>query len=355
MEHMKGNLRNGQVRFTFIEEVFEFGRSIFADQDTIQENFQVDASDVTDFLFTEDPWFLTGDTLNIPRHRFAAVDPNSSSDYLLGNASASTTTGPFFFTPFYSVRSSVGILGTTIEITGATNRLDSGTSLTDVLQNRQGNFLCYVETQTGLELIGFQNISFNQIGNRTILSGCIRGLADTYPHEITANDRLWFVDEMEVTTSLPEANTSIEFLPRTQTGRLDPALAANHLQTYDNRHSLPAPAGDVRFGGPQFPTSTTGPLTLSWNHRNRDEQIVNGLVTWDDSSQTLPSDVTYTVRFINNDTGATVEQVTALTDDNYIFDDPASNYNLRVEIETISSIFGSSFQTFTHTTAFTQP
>lgn len=356
VEHSKGKLTNGKVKFTWIEEVFEFGKTIFAAQDTSQENFQSDPADVSDFIITEDPWFLTASETNVARLRIGAVDPNNSNGYLFTDTTATPDNdyGPFSFSSFYAISTAADRSGTTLVISGFVGFITRATTSETVLADRGGEFLCYVETTDGLEIFGFTRLSYDTATNTTTLTGCMRGLIDTYPKDIAVSDKVWFIFDLETVAGAPEETNSYAFRPQTPRGVLAADNASSRSHTYTNRHERAAPAGNVRINNTLFPTSVTGPVAVTWNHRNSDEQIAGGLLEWDDdTSQTLPDGVTYRVTFIDDDTSTQLQRTSSLTDETNSWDDPGADYNLLIRVETLDSS-GVVFDTFEYVAPFTQ-
>src|SRR5690606_10904575 len=80
--------------------------------------------------------------------------------------------------------------------------------------------------------------------------------------------------------------------------------------TMDSRFSRPYPPGKFRLNGEEYPDSIQFPLTVSWAHRDREQQTA-GIITQDQASIGPETGTTYNVRLYAG--GQLSEEVTGIT------------------------------------------
>lgn len=64
-------------------------------------------------------------------------------------------------------------------------------------------------------------------------------------------------------------SVNIKLAPYTLTGEIDPATETPVSVTLAGRAAQPYPPGNVKLNGVAFPATTSGDVTMTWNHRNR--------------------------------------------------------------------------------------
>lgn len=128
-----------------------------------------------------------------------------------------------------------------------------------------------------------------------------RGVLDTVPAAHPALARLWFAEALEALITeqyLAGESVQVKMLPATGLGRLAESAATADSYAFAGRMIRPYPPGNVRVNNVMWPTVMLGPMTLSWAHRNRMQQLAY-LVTQSEGSIGPEAGVTYTVRFYN--------------------------------------------------------
>jgi hypothetical protein len=175
-----------------------------------------------------------------------------------------------------------------------------------------------------------------------------RGVLDTVPQGHPAGTRLWFcgVDGLDDTgydgTEYLEGETvKVKALTRTARGELFEAAAPLDTVTLRARAFRPYPPGNVRLNGAYFPDVITGPLTVSWAHRDRKQQTGGTLVEQGAADIGPEAGTTYTVR-VYGEGGVLRRTVTGLTGTSWTWDTETAdcalgrlNTSLRIEVESV--------------------
>lgn len=148
-----------------------------------------------------------------------------------------------------------------------------------------GRNLILIQDGSGTEeFIAFQTVSYDEVAEEITVSNLARGCIDTAPSPFSTGVRVWFVsygtDLVDIEAS---GSTTLTFQPFNNTGKLplgscdDTVIGSLYPQ---RRHRVFCPT-DVQYNSASFPTSITGELTVSWEHRDR-----KGLWKYDDSGVT---------------------------------------------------------------------
>ena len=199
--------------------------------------------------------------------------------------------------------------------------------------------------QTGLEeCIAFQNVSIDEEDEELTLTGLARGVLDTAPASFAADSRVWIMSHgYGIVNASGSGNTTITFRPYNNNGELplvdcDDTIVSPVSGTRTNRPYCPT---DLKLNGVSYPTTITGELTVSWEHRNR-----LGEWSYADSGETSsPEDGTeYTLKIygetdtlLRTESGLTGTSYTYLEEDEETdsgFDPPRLNTHLRIELRT---------------------
>lgn len=181
-----------------------------------------------------------------------------------------------------------------------------------------------------------------------IASGLVtvaRGMLDTVPAAHAAGARIWFsaMDDCgyDPTEYGEGANVSLKCLPRTAKGTLAEASAPVDSITMQARAFRPYPPGNVRLNGSYMPTSITGPLVVTWAHRDRKQQTTPTLIEQGDASVGPEAGTTYTLR-LYGETGVLKKTVSGVTGATYTWDTEQAdcglgrlNTSLRLELEAV--------------------
>ena len=126
-----------------------------------------------------------------------------------------------------------------------------------------------------------------------------RGCADTVPAPHAAGARIWFydgfegADEAEYTSGV---TIQAKLLTNTSEGQLAEGLAASDSLALVGRQGRPYPPGRLRINGTAYPASTTGTITVEWQHRDRQLQA-DQLIDTTASNIGPEAGTTYTVRW----------------------------------------------------------
>lgn len=86
--------------------------------------------------------------------------------------------------------------------------------------------------------------------------------------------------------------TNVKLAPYTLSGEYDKTLETAVGVVLAGRAALPYPPGNVKINGVAFPSTTTGDVTMTWNHRLRTGPFV---VAQDAGDVPLGPEGTYTV------------------------------------------------------------
>jgi len=354
IDHSKGSLAEGTVVIEWLEEIFEYGKTMSKVEDTTQENYQLAPAGISDFFIVDGPWFLAGGMAENTLF-MAAKDPSASSGFRF-ESPLGTARGDGTFGGKLTISTLASVTDTIIVLNGI-SPIPSGekVSIDAVKSDFSGQYLIYVLTTDGYEIIGFNEVDYDAINDETTLSGCIRGCLDTYPKSLTALDDVWFASDLnDVGQSYSSGNQSTYHIDITPLGEY--ASPSVHVHTMENRQSKPAPAGNVKINGAHYLASLTGNITVTWSHRDADTQNVSGIVPFADAGTgAAPANIEYDVYFYNNIGGALLESQLAITGETSTLTSFPSDYpELRVEVITrkISPI-AQSYQKFEHVLDYT--
>jgi len=168
----------------------------------------------------------------------------------------------------------------------------------------------------GLALIDDEWIGITGVDTTAKTITVLRGVLDSYPEPHTAGTLIWLYATAAETYGFSgvEGN-AVAVLGVTEyykeTGRStsgeSPLLSAPE-QTYTHQSTWydPYPPADVKISGILLPTVPVGGnVTITWNGRNRLQQIV-GLTSWFDAQITPELGSTYTIKIRRKDTGDVV-------------------------------------------------
>lgn len=126
-------------------------------------------------------------------------------------------------------------------------------------------------TQSGLEeWIAFQVVA--QTDDTVTLSILARGCLDTAPSSFAADSRIWFVSYgTAVVPIIAGQSNQITFQPYNNHGAADLVDCDDEtvVSTSPRRYERVYCPTDAKFNGQSYPTSISGELTVSWEHRNR--------------------------------------------------------------------------------------
>lgn len=126
------------------------------------------------------------------------------------------------------------------------------------------------------EIVRIDTINFN---SKTVVVG--RGCLDTVPAKHLAGAILICAeygpakDAFEYATG---ATLHFKSLMRTGTGIMALASAANTSKTMSGRFNKPYAPGNLKVNTQTYPVSATFPVTVTWSHRDRTQQLVRPII-----------------------------------------------------------------------------
>ena len=130
-----------------------------------------------------------------------------------------------------------------------------------------------------------------------------RGLLDTVPVAHAVGSRVYCWDEAsgyDPTEYAAGENVSVKLCPVSGQGQLPLEAATPHLVTLVGRAARPYPPGRVQVNGMFWPAFVSGPITLTWAHRNRVQQTANTFISFEDGDVTPEPSTTYTVQVMDS-------------------------------------------------------
>ena len=180
----------------------------------------------------------------------------------------------------------------------------------------------------------------------TIARGCV----DTVPVPHASGTRVWFTDAYLAadSTEYTDGETvDVKLLPRTKQGMLDLSLATAATVTLDQRQYRPYPPGLFRLNGAAYPASISGPLVVSWVHRDRLLQA-DQLLESSAGGIGPEAGTTYTLRLYDQ-TGTLRRTVTGLSGTSYTWDSEGADSGLGGYAEVTTGL------TWSQSSAFSVP
>lgn len=177
-----------------------------------------------------------------------------------------------------------------------------------------------------------------------------RGMLDTVPVDHSVGERLWFFTSQDDIAD-PNAYTvgqtvNYKLVPEGQTTSGAIVLSA----TLGDRLYRPYRPANVKINGSLWPTVITGPVVVTWSHRNRtlETSVLN---KWDAGSVTVEAGTTYTLRFYG-EADTLLHTVTGLTGTTYTWSTEETDAGrlqgrVRVELEAVRDGYVS-LQKFDH-------
>lgn len=162
-----------------------------------------------------------------------------------------------------------------------------------------------------------------------------RGALGTVAATHASGARVWFVDQffaVDGTERIDGEAVDVKLTPRTGRGELSADAAPTDVVTLDQIIARPYAPGRLRIAGEAYPTTVEeGPVTISWAHRHRTQQNLEG----DESGNIGPEDgVTYSLEVSDADTDEILVSVDGIAGTSYNVADGviASGMNVRVRL-----------------------
>lgn len=268
-----GNLQKGEIQVEAIEDVFALPQSSYVSQQPIG---WVDPAKTPEpvserKLYELSYYELQTSTTSADRADwpvdvgFVAVSakaPNTDATTLAlyDNVSGEITANGEF-TPQLQLTSSVGHMDTTLPVDFS--RVDP-----------------LVMIEGGLAWLGDELVEITGLdtGNGTVTVN--RSLLDTVPAKHAAGEKLWFYQAsnfvLDTEVRVDGETVDYKLLTETSKGQLDPDQAPIVSFQLTGRAQKPYPPGNLKTQGDYFPSvvsGDSGPLSLSWSHRDRTQQL----------------------------------------------------------------------------------
>jgi hypothetical protein len=123
----------------------------------------------------------------------------------------------------------------------------------------------------GNEILRVTSVAMPQLG-------LARGCADTIPSTHPFGEIVWFLDDSVGTDRIEHGGTEtvgVKVLMQAGGGSMGPQNAPPNALTFNRRFARPYPPGNVKVNGEPFWTAgfvlteTSGPLVITWAHRDR--------------------------------------------------------------------------------------
>lgn len=206
--------------------------------------------------------------------------------------------------------------------------------------------------------------TFAQVDNEIIridtinaMTGAItfgRGVLDTVAATHAAGARVYFLQDFAAVDETQRVGgdvVDVRLTPRTGRGELDVTTAPTNTVNVVGRLARPYPPGKVRLNGNAYPSEESGAFALTWAHRSRLQQNLEG----DESGNIGPeAGTTYSVEIRNTITDAVIASATGITGTAYGPTLPGGTYPARVKLWSMRSGLAS-FQQHDFIVSYTAP
>lgn len=181
----------------------------------------------------------------------------------------------------------------------------------------QGGVDLDLVTAGGYAQIGQEIIRVDTLNALTGAMTIGRGVFDTVAAQHATGARVYFLDGfggVDETERIDGEAVSVKLRPRTGRGQLDETSAPTDVVTLDQRTARPYPPGQFRLNGQAYPATVDDFLAVSWVHRNRLQQNLQG----DETGSIGPEGgTTYTVAVRDAGTNALLHQQAGLSGTSY--------------------------------------
>lgn len=181
-----------------------------------------------------------------------------------------------------------------------------------------------------------------------------RGCADTVPEPHAANSRIWFFDGFagaDPTEYTDGETIDLKLLTNTGSAQLDPSLATPLSVTFGQRQTRPYPPANVQLNTEWYPDTTTKPVSVTFNYRDRVSQA-DQLIDYSAASVGPETGVSYTLRgYI----GGTLTDTIADQAASPIAWNPGTGGSARIELVAVRDGIESNLWSHDFTISGTQP
>ena len=153
-----------------------------------------------------------------------------------------------------------------------------------------------------------------------------RGCLDTVPEYHSGDDsggpgaRVWFVGAVSYISGREYTATNqpgVKILTRTAKGQLSDDTAYN-ADAFDSRMNRPYPPGNIKVNSVSYPSSFSGQPTITWNHRDRTQQL-SEIYEHTDAGVGPEAGTTYTISIYDETGTGLLRTVTGLTGTTYTY------------------------------------
>lgn len=197
-----------------------------------------------------------------------------------------------------------GLLTANISETATTLTLSNMTSRCEFVKNNTYAF------------IGGECVRINSLDVETGVVTLGRGCLDTVCAKHNEGDMLWFSESgrtRERTLRTVGARMACKQLPRSGGGMLALDAAPQDTYTTKARHWKPYAPGNFKVNGASYPEIITGPLVLSWAHRDRTQQVVKPIIDHTAGNIGPELGVTYRVDIYRANGSTLIKSIAAIT------------------------------------------
>jgi hypothetical protein len=322
-----GSLRDGEIVFNCIEDVFGMENSVVASPpSTGWSDPNNDAADVTELKLIETPYHTlveAGSQANVDAMgndegmlSVQAKDPTGDSfDYLLNLRDSPAGS-------FYEDTRGAFVPSGLLSADMSENAQDVIVTLT----NNDSLLLVDVDSYC---LIGNEILKVKAIDSDNDQVTLARGVLDTVPEAHSGPDsggsnadRVWFmgmVNKIGGTIYSATDQPGVKLLSRTIKSELDIGDAtAYNASVFNSRLIRPYPPGNFKINGQSYPSSFSGEPTISWNHRDRKTQL--GAITEHSNASVGPEvGTTYTLQIYDEDNNL-IHTESGMTGTSYTYD-----------------------------------
>jgi hypothetical protein len=170
-----------------------------------------------------------------------------------------------------------------------------------------------------------------------------RGCLDTVPVAHAASSRLFFWDSISSTDEVRYVTSDIvdvKLCTVTGSGQLDVDLAVVDSLTLNNRAIRPYPPANVQINGAYYPASAELTISLSWVHRDRQQQTSSALLGFLDAGVGPEAGTTYNARAYDNVSNALIASSLGVSGTSTTLSPPYS-CQLRIELEAVRDSYTS--------------
>lgn len=165
-----------------------------------------------------------------------------------------------------------------------------------------------------------------------------RGVLGTVAAEHASGARIFFLERFfagDNTERIDGEVVDVRLTPRTGAGELDESSAPTDIVTLDQSIARPYAPGQIRIDGAAYPAAAAAGFVISWKHRHRTQQNLEG----DESGDIGPeSGTTYTVEVRDAVSDSLLESTTGITGTSHAPSTlPAGSYSVRVRLWSVRS------------------